>query len=188
MILWSTDAHWDSTPTGLILACYPRMGPLNATSVAEIVSGAPDLHTSEPESASQPDFRILVAPPLAVILWLAPRPTIQLCSAAFAQLLAHPEFKPHFGIVSDWRRARMDAAPHFGRDFLTALATLQQEGAFSGRWATVVPAAAKMASLYGVGRTVEIFGRSIGLRYQVFVNYDDAVTWAGSTKTPEFPA
>jgi hypothetical protein len=105
------------------------------------------------------------------------RPTIELSLAGFDQLIAHPRFRPHYGVVSDWRGASADAAPHFDRDFLVALGKLQSEGALAGRWATVVPESAQRVDLYRAGRTIEILGRMHGLRYDVFTSYEDAIAW-----------
>lgn len=132
-------------------------------------------------SSQDPVFRLAVRPPVAVILWRARHPTIDVCQQAFAALLAHPAFRPEFGVVSDWRRATAETAPHFDRDFLAALAKLQSDGSLRGRWASVVPARAQMVDLYRAGRTIEILGRPLGLRYDVFVNYDDAVTWVSDS-------
>lgn len=118
---------------------------------------------------------------MAVIVWQAVRPTIELSLAGFDQLIAHPGFRPEYGVVSDWRRATADAAPHFDRDFLVALRKLQTDGSLAGRWATVVPDSAQRVDLYRAGRTIEILGRLQGLRYDVFTNYDDAVAWVRQT-------
>jgi hypothetical protein len=139
------------------------------------VAGLSTAHGSPPRN---PALTIVVRPPLAVIIWLAPRPTIELSEEAFAGLLAHPEFDPDFSIISDWRRATADAGPYFDRDFLAALGRLQSAGSLRGRWATVVPPSVQMVGLYRAGRTIEILGRTVGLRYEVFVSYDDAVAWA----------
>jgi hypothetical protein len=98
---------------------------------------------------------------------------------AFARLLEHREFRPSFGVVSDWRRATAATDPSFDRDFLAALEKLRAEGRLCGRWATVVPASASMIDLYRAGRMVEILGRPAGIQYEVFVSYDEAVAWVG---------
>ena len=122
-------------------------------------------------------FVIVLTPPVAVIEWRAVRPTIELSLVGFDQLIAHPRFRPQYGVVSDWRGATADAAPHFDRDFLIALGKLQSEGALAGRWATVVPDSVQRVDLYRAGRTIEILGRMHGLRYDVFTNYEDALAW-----------
>ncbi len=118
-----------------------------------------------------------VRPHVAVFTWSAAQPTIELLEAAFAQLLQHKRFRPGIGVVSDWRRASSNAAATFNRDFSVALGRLQAEGAL-GRWATVVPASAEMVCLYGLGRTIEIVGRSEGLAYEVFTDFKAALVWA----------
>lgn len=139
-----------------------------------------ELHFLPDVQADDREFTIVVRAPLAIIRWRAPRPTIELCCRAFVRLLTHADFQPHFGVVSDWSRATADAGPDFHRDFLSALERLQTRGRLRGRWATVVPASAQMIDLYRAGRTIEMMGRPLGLRYNVFVRYDDAVSWAAN--------
>ena len=142
------------------------------------VAGVSKLNATD----DSPALSLVVRPPVAVVRWFAPCPTIELSEAGFEKLLAHPQFRPHFGVVSDWRGAKADADPHFDRDFLAALGKLQADGRLQGRWATVVPASAQMIDLYRAGRTIEILGRPVGLRYEVFVNYEDAIAWASHSR------
>lgn len=171
--------------SGADVAKERRVRPKSDVAHYESVVRLPDFSSSfGPDTA---DFFIVVAPPVAVIQWLAVRPTIELSLAGFDQLVAHPLFRPRYGVVSDWRRATADPAPHFDRDFLTALGKLQAEGALAGRWATVVPASADRVDLYRAGRTIEILGRLGGLRYDVFTSYDDAVAWVSQVEPQKSP-
>lgn len=124
-----------------------------------------------------PDYTIAVDPraQLAIITWTAPQPTIELCRAVLASLDARPDFRPHFGIVSDWRAVRTAPGSMFVQQFLTALETYHATGHFTGRWATVVPPA---AAVYGMARMAELLSEQSLVPYHAFQDFDEACRWA----------
>jgi hypothetical protein len=115
-----------------------------------------------------------------VITWAAGVPVFNPWMTTMERLLAHPEFKPEFAVISDWRAATGSPDQAFVDAFLVFCQSLRRARRLSGRWATVIAAGSGEQS--GVGRTAELQSTEAGSDYRVFNDLDDAMAWASGDR------
>jgi hypothetical protein len=115
---------------------------------------------------------------LAILTWADVQPQLDLWREGFECALDHPDFAPHFGIVSDRRALTRSPDAEFVRAFVTIVSSYAVAGRFRGRWATVVDAG--QTASFGMGRMTEILGEQQTLQYRVFTSLDEAVQWAAA--------
>jgi hypothetical protein len=113
----------------------------------------------------------------AVITWPAGVPVFNPWMTTIEMLLANPDFKPEFAVVSDWRHASGAPDQAFVDSFLVFCQSVRRARRLTGRWATVISAATTEAS--GVGRTAELQANEAGSDYRVFTELDEALAWTG---------
>ena len=111
----------------------------------------------------------------AVITWAPGVPVFNPWMATIDTLLSHPEFKPEFAVVSDWRGATGGPDQAFVDAFLVFSQSLRRSRRLTGRWAMVISAVTRDGP--GVGRTAELQANESGSEYRVFTSFDDAVAW-----------
>ncbi len=112
----------------------------------------------------------------AVITWAPGVPVFNPWMATIETLLSHPQFKPDFAVVSDWRAATGGPDQAFVDAFLVFSQSVRRARRLTGRWAMVIAAGTRDGS--GVGRTAELQANESGSEYRVFTSFDDAVGWA----------
>jgi hypothetical protein len=100
-------------------------------------------------------------------------PDIEVTGETIDAILADPDFRPGFGVLSDWRLGLILATDAYIEGFLDLLKAAEQRGV--RKWATVVDPSSLAA--YGVGRKAETQSELQGLTYRVFRDYDQALAW-----------
>ena len=111
----------------------------------------------------------------AVITWAPGVPVFNPWMTTIEMLLSHPDFKPDFAVISDWRDAKGGPDQAFVDAFLVFCQTLRRARRLTGRWATVVAAATD--GEFGAGRIAEIQATESGSESRVFKSLDDAMAW-----------
>jgi hypothetical protein len=111
----------------------------------------------------------------AVITWAPGVPVFNPWMTTIETLLSHPDFKPDFGVISDWRGAKGGPDQAFVDSFLVFCQSVRRARRLTGRWATVVAAAPD--GEFGTGRTAEIQAGETGSETRVFKDLDEAIAW-----------
>jgi hypothetical protein len=112
----------------------------------------------------------------AVITWAPGVPVFNPWMTTMERLFSHPEFKPEFAVISDWRAATGSPDQAFVESFLVFCQSIRRARRLTGRWATVVTTAPSEQS--SLGRTAELQASESGSETRVFTSFDDAVAWA----------
>jgi hypothetical protein len=112
----------------------------------------------------------------AVITWAPGVPVFNPWMATIETLLTHPEFKPDFAVISDWRGATGAPDQTFVDSFLVFCQSIRRARRLTGRWATVILVGTLDQS--NLGRTAELQAHESGSESRVFNNLDEAVVWA----------
>ena len=116
----------------------------------------------------------------ALITWAPGVPVFNPWMATIEALLSHPDFKPDFAVISDWRAAKGGPDQAFVDAFLVFCQSVRRARRLTGRWATVVSATSD--GEFTAGRTAEIQASESGSESRVFRNLDDAVAWASGQR------
>ena len=111
----------------------------------------------------------------AVITWAPGVPVFNPWMATMERLFSHPQFKPEFAVISDWRGATGSPDQAFVESFLVFCQSIRRARRLTGRWATVVTAATTDQS--SLGRTAELQASESGSETRIFTSFDDAVAW-----------
>jgi len=111
----------------------------------------------------------------AVITWAAGVPVFNPWMTTIERLLSHPEFKPEFAVISDWRAATGSPDQAFVDAFLVFSQSIRRARRLTGRWATVIAAPATDQS--SLGRTAELQASESNSETRVFTSLDDASAW-----------
>ena len=111
----------------------------------------------------------------AVITWAPGVPVFNPWMATMERLFSHPQFKPEFAVISDWRGATGSPDQAFVESFLVFCQAIRRARRLTGRWATVVTAATTDQS--SLGRTAELQASESGSETRIFTSFDEAVAW-----------
>jgi hypothetical protein len=111
----------------------------------------------------------------AVITWAPGVPVFNPWMATMERLFSHPQFKPEFAVISDWRGATGSPDQPFVESFLVFCQSIRRARRLTGRWAIVVTAATTEQS--SLGRTAELQASESGSETRIFTSFDDAVAW-----------
>jgi len=111
----------------------------------------------------------------AVITWAPGVPVFNPWMATMERLFSHPQFRPEFAVISDWRGATGSPDQAFVESFLVFCQAIRRARRLTGRWATVVTAATTDQS--SLGRTAELQASESGSETRIFTSFDDAVAW-----------
>ena len=118
-----------------------------------------------------------------VITWAPGVPVFNPWMTTIEKLLSHPEFKPEFAVISDWRAATGSPDQGFVDSFLVFCQSIRRARRLTGRWATVIAAATTdQSGQSSLGRTAELQASESGSETRVFTNVDDAVAWTSGQK------
>lgn len=90
---------------------------------------------------------------------------------AMGELVRHPDFDPHFGVVIDLRD--MTYRPSLGELRVIAWAMAHEKFALPKRIAVVLSESVKRTR----ARVYDRFGRMAGVALQLFPDMDDAISW-----------
>lgn len=122
-------------------------------------------------------YRRDLSRPVVVITWPEGRVDIAMVQSTVDAILADPERPADILILSDWR-ASSDVP---GTDYVQAFVWMLSDWGRRGlrQWATVVRP--DSIASYGMGRMVEIRAEDAGVSYRVFRDFDDALSWLGSS-------
>jgi hypothetical protein len=112
----------------------------------------------------------------AVITWAPGVPVFNPWMTTMERLLGHPEFKPEFAVISDWRAATGSPDQTFVDGFLVFCHSIRRARGLTGRWATVIAAATTDQS--SLGRTAELQANESGSETRVFTSIEEALTWS----------
>ena len=112
----------------------------------------------------------------AVITWAPGVPVFNPWMATIDALLSHPDFKPDFAVISDWRGATGAPETAFVEAFLVFCQSVRRARRLSGRWAIVVSPGAN--DEFGTGRMADAQASEQGVDHRLFKSLDDALTWA----------
>ena len=133
--------------------------------------------TSDDEASDGATVQVEPAGRRAVITWAPGVPVFNPWMATMERLLSHPEFKPEFAVISDWRAATGSPDQAFVDAFLVFCQSIRRARRLTGRWATVIAAATGDQS--SLGRTAELQASESGSETRIFTSFDDALAWAG---------
>ena len=114
----------------------------------------------------------------AIVTWTPGVPVFNPWMATIEALLAHPDFKPDFAVISDWRGATGAPERAFVDAYLVFCQSIRRARRLSGRWAIIV--APDLDSGFGVGRSAELQSEEARSDARVFKNFDDALAWIAS--------
>lgn len=112
----------------------------------------------------------------AVITWAPGVPVFNPWMATIDTLLSHPDFKPEFAVISDWRGATGAPETAFVEAFLVFCQSVRRARRLSGRWAIVVSPDADAG--FGAGRVMDAQPTEQGLDHRLFKSLDEALAWA----------
>lgn len=112
----------------------------------------------------------------AVITWAPGVPVFNPWMATIDSLLSHPDFKPDFAVISDWRGATGAPETAFVEAFLVFCQSVRRARRLSGRWAIVVSPGAN--DVFGSGRMTDTQASEQGVDHRLFKSLDDALVWA----------
>jgi hypothetical protein len=112
----------------------------------------------------------------AVITWAPGVPVFNPWMSTVDTLLSHPDFKPDFAVISDWRGATGAPETAFVEAFLVFCQSVRRARRLSGRWAIVVSPDADAP--FGTGLTTDAQAAESEGGYRVFKSLDAALVWA----------
>ncbi len=112
----------------------------------------------------------------AVITWAPGVPVFNPWMTTMERLLSHPEYKPEFAVISDWRAATGSPDQAFVEAFLVFCQSIRRARRLTGRWATVIAAVTTDQS--SLGRTAELQASELGSDTRIFTSFEDALSWA----------
>lgn len=115
----------------------------------------------------------------AVITWAPGVPVFNPWMATIDALVSHPDFKPDFAVISDWRGATGAPETAFVEAFLVFCQSVRRARRLSGRWATVISSDAD--AVFGPVRMTDSQAAQQGAEYRLFKSLDDALAWATGT-------
>ena len=136
------------------------------------------MNTDEPTDGATVD--VDPAARRALITWAPGVPVFNPWMVTIERLLSHPDFKPEFAVISDWRAAKGGPDQSFVDAFLVFCQSVRRARRLTGRWATVVSGTPDAE--FGAGRTAEIQASESGSESRVFRSLDDAVSWASDPR------
>ena len=116
----------------------------------------------------------------ALITWAPGVPVFNPWMATIETLLSHPDFKPDFAVISDWRAAKGGPDLAFVDAFLVFCQSVRRARRLTGRWATVISATTD--GDFTAGRTAEIQASESGSESRVFRGLDEALAWASAQR------
>lgn len=131
--------------------------------------------TSDDDTSDGAAIQVEPARRRAVITWPAGVPVFNPWMTTMERLLADPEFKPEFAVISDWRAATGPDQAYVNA-FLVFCQSIRRARRLTGRWATVI--SAMTADQSSLGRTAELQASESGSETRVFTDLDDALAWA----------
>lgn len=108
----------------------------------------------------------------ALITWAPGVPVFNPWMATIERLLSHPDFKPDFGVISDWRAAAGGPDQAFVDAFLVFSQSVRRARRLTGRWATVVS-----MSVDGDSDGARIAAIQSGSDSRAFNSLDEALVW-----------
>ena len=108
----------------------------------------------------------------ALITWAPGVPVFNPWMATIERLLSHPDFKPDFGVISDWRAAAGGSDQAFVDAFLVFSQSVRRARRLTGRWATVVS-----MSVDGDSDGARIAAIQSGSDSRAFNSLDEALVW-----------
>jgi hypothetical protein len=138
------------------------------------------MFTADDDTSDGATIKVEPAQRRVVITWAPGVPVFNPWMTTMEKLLSHPEFKPEFAVISDWRGATGSPDQAFVDSFLVFCQSIRRARRLTGRWATVVSAAATEPS--GVGRIAELQASETGSDYRLFNDLDDALAWASGQR------
>jgi hypothetical protein len=115
--------------------------------------------------------------PIVVITWPDGAPDIGTVQSTVDGILADPDRPGELRILSDWRGSTEVPDTDYVQSFVWMLTEWGRRGL--RQWATVVRS--DSVASYGMGRMVEIRAEEAGVTYRVFRDFDDALSWLGSS-------
>jgi hypothetical protein len=121
-------------------------------------------------------IRVEPAARRAVITWAPGVPVFNPWMATIDSLLSHPDFKPDFAVISDWRGATGAPETAFVEAFLVFCQSVRRARRLSGRWAIVV--APDADDVFGAGRMTDAHTAESEVDHRLFKSLDDALVWA----------
>jgi len=116
----------------------------------------------------------------ALITWAPGVPVFNPWMATIERLLSHPDFKPDFAVISDWRAATGGPDQAFVDAFLVFSQSIRRARRLTGRWATVI--STSIDGEFRAGRTAEIQAGESDSESRVFKSLDDAFAWVNSQR------
>jgi hypothetical protein len=114
----------------------------------------------------------------AIVTWAPGVPVFIPWMSTIESLLAHPEFRPEFAVISDWRSATGAPDQAFVDAFLVFCRSIRRARRLTGPWAIVV--AHDLDSGPGVGRSAELHAADGATDARVFKSLDEALAWTAS--------
>jgi hypothetical protein len=128
---------------------------------------------------SDVSLRVDAARHVAVLTWPDIDPAFPVWEGAVMQLIASPDFQPHYGVVADWSRVSRAPAAHLVESAVAFVAGLRTRGLLQGRWATVVKQ--ERLHMFGMGRMTEIKAELHHVPHRLFTDLTAALEWAAET-------
>ena len=129
---------------------------------------------SEEDASDGATIEVEPAGRRAVITWAPGVPVFNPWMTTMERLFSHPEFKPEFAVISDWRGATGSPDRTFVDAFLVFCQSIRRARRLTGRWAVIAAAVSDQTSL---GRTAELQASESGSETRVFTSFDDALAW-----------
>ncbi len=135
--------------------------------------------TADDDASDGATIQVEPAQRRVVITWAPGVPVFNPWMTTIEKLLSHPEFKPEFAVISDWRGATGSPDQAFVDAFLVFCQAIRRARRLTGRWATVVAVTTDQSSL---GRTAELQASESGSETRVFTSFDDALAWTSGQR------
>ena len=135
--------------------------------------------TSDDDASDGATIQVEPSQRRVVITWAPGVPVFNPWMTTIEKLLSHPEFKPEFAVISDWRAATGSPHQAFVDAFLVFCQSIRRARRLTGRWATVVAFTTDQSSL---GRTAELQASESGSETRVFTSFDDALAWTSGQR------
>ena len=135
--------------------------------------------TSDDDASDGATIQVEPAQRRVVITWAPGVPVFNPWMTTIEKLLSHPEFKPEFAVISDWRAATGSPDQAFVDAFLVFCQSIRRARRLTGRWATVVAVTTDQSSL---GRTAELQASESGSETRVFTSFDEALAWTSGQR------
>lgn len=116
----------------------------------------------------------------ALITWAPGVPVFNPWMVTIEALLSHPDYRPDFAVISDWREAKGGPDRAFVDAFLVFCQSVRRARRLTGRWALVISGTSD--GEFTAGRTAEIQASESGSESRVFRSLNDAVAWASGQR------